>query len=111
VLALGYRRDAVDYPLDGFGMLVPPVEDELDILGTIFASTLFPDRTPDGHVLLTTFVGGARAPDQATTETSVLQPTVERDLERLLGVEGSPVFRFTCTGRTRFRSTPSATGR
>jgi len=93
VLALGYRRDAVDHPLDGFGMLVPPVEDELDILGTIFASTLFPDRTPDGHVLLTTFVGGARASDQATTKTSVLQPTVERDLERLLGVEGSPVFR------------------
>ncbi|MFB6229612.1 MAG: protoporphyrinogen oxidase [Salinibacter sp.] len=93
VLALGYPREAVDHPLDGFGMLVPPVEDDLNILGTIFSSTLFPGRAPDDHVLLTTFVGGGRAPEQATTETSAVQSTVERDLERLLGVDGSPVFR------------------
>jgi len=93
VLALGYPRDAVDHPLDGFGLLVPPVEDDLNILGTIFSSTLFPGRAPDGHVLLTTFVGGARAPEHATTDADSLQPTVERDLDRLLGVEGPPVFR------------------
>lgn len=93
VLALGYPREAIDHPLDGFGLLVPPAEEDFDILGTIFSSTLFPGRTPDGHVLLTTFVGGARAPDQATTDADSLQPTVERDLDRLLGVEGPPVFQ------------------
>jgi oxygen-dependent protoporphyrinogen oxidase len=93
VLALGYPRSAVDHPLDGFGLLVPPVEDDLSILGTIFSSTLFPGRAPDDHVLLTTFVGGARAPDRATEAPDALQSTVERDLDRLLGVEGAPVFR------------------
>jgi oxygen-dependent protoporphyrinogen oxidase len=93
VLALGYPREAMDHPLDGFGMLVPPVENDLNILGTIFSSTLFPGRAPDDHVLLTTFVGGGRAPEQATTETSAVQSTVERDLQHLLGVEESPVFR------------------
>jgi oxygen-dependent protoporphyrinogen oxidase len=93
VLALGYPREAIDHPLDGFGLLVPPAEEDFDILGTIFSSTLFPGRTPDGHVLLTTFVGGARAPDRATTNADSLQPTVERNLDRLLGVEGTPVFR------------------
>lgn len=93
VLALGYPRDAVDHPLDGFGVLVPPVENDLDILGTIFSSTLFPGRAPDGHVLLTTFVGGARAPDQATRNTDALQSIVERDLAHLLGVTEAPVFR------------------
>ena len=93
VMALGYPRDAVDHPLDGFGMLVPPVEDDLDILGTIFSSTLFPKRAPDGHVLLTTFVGGGRAPDQASRDPDAVQSTVERDLDRLLGVEGTPSFR------------------
>ncbi|PSQ63693.1 MAG: protoporphyrinogen oxidase, partial [Bacteroidetes bacterium QH_10_64_19] len=93
VLALGYPRAAIEHPLNGFGMLVPPVEDDLNILGTIFSSTLFPGRAPDDHVLLTTFVGGARAPDRATLDSSALQSLVESDLDRLLGVEGMPVFR------------------
>jgi len=93
VLSLGYPRAAIERPLDGFGMLVPPVEDDLNILGTIFSSTLFPGRAPDDHVLLTTFVGGARAPDRATLDSSALQSLVESDLDRLLGVEGTPLFR------------------
>jgi len=93
VLALGFPRDAIDHPLDGFGMLVPPVEDDLNILGTIFSSSLFPGRTPSDQVLLTTFVGGARAPDRATTDAASLQSLVVRDLDRLLGVHGSPTFR------------------
>ena len=92
VIALGYERTAIDHPLDGFGLLVPPVEDDLDILGTIFSSTLFPNRAPDGHVLLTTFVGGARAPELAQQPEDALQQIVERDLDRLLGVTGSPTF-------------------
>ena len=96
VLALGYPREAVDHSesiRNGFGVLVPPIEDDLNTLGTIFSSTIFPGRAPDGHVLLTTFVGGARAPNRATTDTDSLQSTVERDLSRLLGVEGAPAFR------------------
>jgi len=93
VLALGYPRKAIDHPLDGFGLLVPPVEDDLDILGTIFSSTLFPNRAPDDHVLFTTFVGGARAPNQARPDPSALQSLVEPDLDRLFGVNGDPVFR------------------
>jgi len=93
VLALGFPRDVINHPLDGFGMLVPPVEEDLNILGTIFSSTLFPGRAPDDHVLLTTFVGGARAPNRATSDTRVLRDLVERDLEALLGVEGPPSFQ------------------
>ncbi|PSQ84867.1 MAG: protoporphyrinogen oxidase [Bacteroidetes bacterium QS_3_64_15] len=96
VLALGYPQEAIDHSesiRNGFGVLVPPIEDEFNVLGTIFSSTLFPGRAPDGHVLLTTFVGGARASDRATTDPDSLQSTVERDLSRLLGVEGAPAFR------------------
>ena len=92
VVALGYERTAVDHPLDGFGLLAPPVEDDFDILGTIFSSTLFPNRAPEGHVLLTTFVGGARAPDLARRSEDAMQRIVERDLDRLLGVSGDAVF-------------------
>jgi len=92
VVALGYERDAIAHPLDGFGLLVPPIEDDFDILGTLFSSTLFPGRAPDGHVLLTTFVGGARAPEQARASDADVRTLVERDLDRLLGVTGTPGF-------------------
>ncbi len=91
VVALGYERDAIAHSLDGFGLLVPPVED-FDSLGTIFSSTLFPNRAPEGHALLTTFVGGARAPDLAQQPEATLQQRVEADLDRLLGVSAPPVF-------------------
>jgi len=91
LVALGYEQSAVDHPLDGFGVLVPPVED-FDILGTLFSSSLFPNRTPEDHVLLTTFVGGARDPALATRSPSAVQSVVEDDLAELLGVQGPPAF-------------------
>jgi len=92
VVALGYERDAVAHPLDGFGLLVPPVENQFDVLGTIFSSTLFPNRVPEDHVLLTTFLGGARNPSLAEQSPAARRDVVERDLDRLLGVDGEPVF-------------------
>lgn len=92
VLALGYERDAVAHPLDGFGLLVPPVEGQFDVLGTIFSSTLFPNRAPTDHVLLTTFLGGARDPALAERAAAAQREVVERDLDRLLGLSASPVF-------------------
>lgn len=92
VLALGYDRDDVAHPLDGFGMLVPEMEDDARILGTLFSSTLFPGRAPQGQVLLTTFVGGVRAPDLGEASTAQLRRVVGGDLRQLLGVRGTPTF-------------------
>jgi len=92
VVALGFRREAVRHPLDGFGMLVPAVE-KRRILGTIFSSGLFPGRAPEGHVLLTTFVGGARQPSFAALAEDDLERLVCDELDALLGVRGEPVFR------------------
>ena len=47
---LGFKREQIEHPLDGFGFLVPEVE-QMKILGTLFSSTLFPNRAPKGHVL------------------------------------------------------------
>lgn len=93
VLALGFPREAVDHPLDGFGMLVPEVESDIDILGTLFSSSIFPNRAPDGHVLLTTFVGGMRRPELGRAAPPQIEEVVCRDLETLLGVDAEPSFR------------------
>jgi protoporphyrinogen/coproporphyrinogen III oxidase len=92
VLALGFRREDVSHPLDGFGFLTPEVE-RRRVLGVIFSSTLFPGRAPEGHVLLTAFVGGVRNPDLANADLPTLTARVLDDLRALLGARGEPTFR------------------
>jgi oxygen-dependent protoporphyrinogen oxidase len=88
---MGFRREDVAHPLDGFGVLVPEVE-QGRILGTLFSSTLFPGRAPVGHVALTTFVGGTRQPDLGRLEAPQLFTLVQEELRALLGVRGEPTF-------------------
>ena len=90
VLGLGFPAEAIGHPLDGFGVLVPEVE-QRQILGALFSSTLFPGCAPEGRVLLTVFVGGTRQPELALIPTEDLLPRVMADLHGLLGVDGEPV--------------------
>ncbi|QDG54241.1 protoporphyrinogen oxidase [Persicimonas caeni] len=91
ILAMGFRCEDVEHPLDGFGMLIP-AEERRSILGTLFMSTLFPGRAPDGQVLLTSFVGGARDPELALEDKSILVERALADLDDLLGLRGQPQF-------------------
>ncbi|MEE9161746.1 MAG: protoporphyrinogen oxidase [Candidatus Neomarinimicrobiota bacterium] len=59
VVHLSYPRDAVSARTDGFGVLIPAVE-QRRILGILFDSSLFPGRAPDGEHLFTIFMGGER---------------------------------------------------
>jgi len=90
-VVLGFRRDTVTHPLDGFGMLVPEAEG-FRILGTLFSSSLFRNRAPEGHVTLTTYIGGARAPGLALRPTNELIEMTLQDLRIILGVAGKPTF-------------------
>jgi len=90
-VVLGFRREDVAHPLDGFGMLIPKIEG-FKILGTIFSSALFPNRAPAGHVLLTSYIGGERQPELASLPPDESVKLVCEDLRVLLGVRGQPVF-------------------
>jgi oxygen-dependent protoporphyrinogen oxidase len=91
VIVTGYKREQIEHPLNGFGFLVPARENR-KILGSLFNSSLFPNRAPDGHVMLTTFVGGARQPELASKDTPELKRLVCREHEELLGASGEPAF-------------------
>ena len=93
-VVLGFRREDVAHPCQGFGMLIPKVEG-FKILGTIFSSSLFPNRAPVGHLTLTNYVGGERYPDLALLPAEKLFEVVREDLRELLGVRGQPTFRHT----------------
>jgi len=90
-LVLGFRREDVAHPLDGFGMLIPEVEG-FNILGTLFSSSLFPGRAPEGHVTLTSYIGGMRAPHLASDNLVDILNLTLHDLRILLGVKGQPTF-------------------
>lgn len=93
-VVLGFRRDDVAHPCDGFGMLIPRVEG-FKILGTIFSSALFPNRAPAGHVTLTSYIGGERYPELASLPEEKLYQIVADDLRVLLGVRGQPTFQHS----------------
>ena len=90
-VVLGFRRDQVAHPLDGFGMLIPEAEG-FRILGALFSSSLFPGRAPEGHVTLTSYVGGMRAPELAGRPVNELVAMTTEDLRTLLGITGRPTF-------------------
>lgn len=90
-LVLGYRREQVRHPLDGFGVLIPLVE-RRRVLGAIFSTTIFPHRAPDGHVSLMIFLGGATMPDCAPADQAQAVKLATRELGDLLGLDGDPVF-------------------
>lgn len=89
-VALGFERHRVGHPLDGFGFLVPGREGRR-ILGTLFSSTLFPGRAPDGQVLLTSFVGGARNRWVSGLGDAELIDMVRAETASILSIEGEPV--------------------
>lgn len=91
VVALGFDRSQVDHPLDGFGFLVPKLENR-KILGTLFSSTLWPHTVPQGKVLLRTMVGGGRQPILAEYSEPDLVDLVRGELSELLGVRGDPEY-------------------
>jgi len=88
---LGYAAKQISRPLDGFGYLIPAVE-KRQILGTIWSSSLFRGRAPEGCVALTTFAGGARQPELLKLDDAEILRRVESEIRSILGSQGDPVF-------------------
>jgi len=72
--------------------LIPKVEG-FKILGTIFSSSLFPNRAPGNFVTLTSYIGGERQPELTALPSEKLIELVCEDLRVLLGVKGKPAFQ------------------
>ena len=91
-----FRPVPTMHALDGFGFLIPSME-KRRILGTIFSSTLFRERAPDGMCLLTTFLGGMRQPEEAMHDEENIVRNTLRELHDLLGTPVTPEFSHVTT--------------
>ncbi len=92
VVYMGFHRNVVSHPLDGFGLLVPESE-KRKILGVLFSSSLFPERAPKDHVLLTVFVGGMQSPKLAYAFDEDLLDFVQKEVRSILGTTKPPDFQ------------------
>lgn len=88
-VALGYRRDAVRHPLEGWGFMVP-AQQRCRVRSVSWVSSKWPDRAPAGHVLLRAALGTCDAavldqPDRTLIEWA------HGDLRDLMGITQGPV--------------------
>lgn len=98
VVSLGFKnRDFSGIDLNAFGFLVPARESR-KILGTLFDTSIFPNRAPEGYTLLRTMVGGARFKEFALLEEDKLREVVLSELRDLISLRADPhyvrIFRW-----------------
>ena len=91
VVCFGYQREKIARDLDGFGYLIPKKEGK-EILGTLWDSSIFANRAPQGAVLLRSMMGGATNPGAIELADSEVQSRVEADLREIMGITAAPDF-------------------
>jgi protoporphyrinogen/coproporphyrinogen III oxidase len=98
VVHLGFKSEAIGDSLNGFGALIGRKQG-LKTLGVLFSSTLFPGRAPNGHKLLTAFIGGRRGGvegrgDGGTEGRGEAVETILREVSPILKIRGDPCFQM-----------------
>jgi oxygen-dependent protoporphyrinogen oxidase len=89
VVYLGMPAGAVPKADNGFGFLVGAGED-VRVLGCVFETTVWPDRSPDGQVLLRCIYGGGRDPSAASLGDAELIALAKSDLAHVLDAKAEP---------------------
>lgn len=91
VVCTGYRRNKVGHDLDGFGFLVPRNQGKR-VLGSIWTSSVFPGRAPNGGVQLRTMYGGYTDPGAVDLKDSELLDLLAREVHPVLDIRSEPDF-------------------
>ncbi len=91
VAHLGFAEAQIAHPLDGSGFLVPP-KTGLSLTGNLWMSSLFPQRAPNGKVLLSSYLGSAQRPEIMTWSDAQIADHIVTSLRPLIGLKGTPEY-------------------
>ncbi|PMP71936.1 MAG: protoporphyrinogen oxidase [Thermodesulfovibrio aggregans] len=91
VVAFGFKKQQIGFGTSLYGFLIP-YREKRKILGTLFDSSIFPNRAPDGYVLLRSMIGGRRSPELAMLNDEKLIDTALTELRDILQIKGEPYF-------------------
>jgi oxygen-dependent protoporphyrinogen oxidase len=89
-VVFAFPRDAVRHDLKGTGFVVPRAEG-ISITAGAWISSKWPQRAPEGQVLLRAFLGGARDPNVLSRTDTELADAALADLTQILGICGLPI--------------------
>ncbi len=90
VLYLGYNLSDVGRKLDGFGFLIPSLENK-KFLGAIWSSTIFVNRAPKDKAAFTLFIGGARKMDLLKNDIERLIKEVVNEFNAIMQIKAEPI--------------------
>lgn len=91
VACLGYDRQDIAHDLDGFGFLIPRRQGKR-ILGSIWTSSIFSGRSPEGMVQLRTMIGGDTDPGAVELSDGELLDIITEELSPVLGLAGPAAY-------------------
>jgi len=91
VVHLAYAREQIKHPANGTGFLTP-WQEKLNLNGSMWMHSLFQGRAPEGQLLMSNYMGGARRPDIAAWSDQQREDVAHQDLRRLLGIRGEAVW-------------------
>lgn len=91
VVCFGYQRERIARDLDGFGYLTPKAEGR-NTLGTLWDSSIFPNRAPEGQVLLRSMMGGATNMTAIELSEDEVKQRTMVDLKKIMGIDAEPDF-------------------
>lgn len=91
IVVSGHKLSDFRNPMDAFGLVIPAIENR-KILAVSFSSRKFPNRAPEGHILLRTFVGGAMQPQLLQMDDDTMVATVNSELKDIFGMSADPMF-------------------
>lgn len=91
-ISLAYRREDIQHPLNGFGIVIPRSEKRA-INAITWSSTKFEHRAPEGYALLRVFFGGSRTPEMMAVDDAELFATVQAELTAIMGLTATPLFQ------------------
>lgn len=91
IVLTGHKLSDFTHPLNAFGLVIPAIENR-KVLAVSFSSRKFPDRAPDGHVLLRTFVGGAMQAELLQHSDQEISSIVDDELSQMLGMQKPAMF-------------------
>lgn len=93
VVGLVYNRSAFDKPPRGFGYLIPSNEKK-EVLGALFSSNIFPNRSDNNHILVQVMIGGARNPESINRGQDELIKMAQDEVSSILKAHVLPQQTF-----------------
>jgi oxygen-dependent protoporphyrinogen oxidase len=87
-----FKKADVGFKLAGFGGLNPKIENQFSA-GSIWTSSILPDRCPNDEVLFTSFVGGVQYKEHTNFSDDEIKQRVGHELMQQYNIKTKPVFQ------------------